>query len=108
MSRDAVIWVVILGVGLGTFLIRFSFIGLVGDRELPEWAMRLLRYVPVAVMPAIAVPLVVWPAATHGTPDPARMIAAVVALAVGTWRRGPLAAILAGMATLYLASWLLG
>ncbi len=108
MSRDAMIWVVILGVGLGTFLIRFSFIGLVGDRQLPEWAMRLLRYVPVAVMPAIAVPLVVWPAATDGTPDPARMIAAVVALAVGTWRRGPLAAILAGMATLYLASWLLG
>jgi branched-subunit amino acid transport protein len=108
MSRDVVIWVVILGVGLGTYLIRFSFIGLVGDRQLPEWAMRLLRYVPVAVMPAIAVPLVVWPAATGGTPDPARMIAAVVALAVGTWRRGPLSAILAGMATLYLTSWLLG
>jgi branched-subunit amino acid transport protein len=70
--------------------------------------MRLLRYVPVAVMPAIAVPLVVWPAATDGTPDPARMIAAVVALGVGAWQRGPLSAILAGMGSLYLGQWLLG
>ena len=108
MSQGAAIWLVMLGVGIGTYLIRFSFIGLVGDRRFPEWAMRLLRYVPVAVMPAIAVPLVVWPAATGGTPDPARMVAALVALAVGAWRREPLAAILAGMATLYLGFWLQG
>lgn len=108
MSRDAAIWVVIIGVGIGTYLIRFSFIGLVGDRQFPGWAMRLLRYVPVAVMPAIAVPLVVWPAATEGATDPARLIAALVALAVGTWRRAPLAAILAGMGSLYLGQWLIG
>jgi branched-subunit amino acid transport protein len=108
MSRDAAIWIAIIGVGIGTYLIRFSFIGLVGDRQFPGWAMRLLRYVPVAVMPAIAVPLVVWPAATGGIPDPARLIAAVVALAVGAWRREPLAAILAGMGSLYLGQWLIG
>ena len=108
MSREVEIWLLILGVGLGTYLIRFSFIGLAGGREFPGWAMRLLRYVPVAVMPAIAAPLVVWPAATEGVPDPARMIAAVVALAVGAWRRDPLAAILAGMASLYVGLWLLG
>lgn len=108
MSREVTIWLVILGLGIGTYLIRFSFIGLFGGREFPEWAMRLLRYVPVAVMPAIAAPLVVWPAATEGVPDPARMIAAVVALAVGAWRRDPLAAILAGMVTLYAGFWVLG
>jgi branched-subunit amino acid transport protein len=108
MSRDVAIWVVIIGVGIGTFLIRFSFIGLVGDRRFPEWAMRLLRYVPVAVMPAIAVPLVAWPAATDGAPDPARLIAALVALAVGAWRRDPLAAILAGMGSFYLGQWMIG
>ena len=102
------IWIVIFGLGIGTFLIRFSFLGLIGDRAVPEWALRLLRYVPVAVMPAIAVPLVVWPAATGGAPDPARLIAALVALAVGTWRRDPLAAILAGMGSLYLGQWLIG
>src|SRR5690554_100514 len=108
MSREVTIWLVILGLGIGTYLIRYSFIGLAGGREFPEWAMRLLRYVPVAVMPAIAAPLVVWPAATEGVPDPARIIAAVVALAVGAWRRDPLAAILAGMVTLYAGFWVLG
>lgn len=108
MSREVEVWLVILGLGIGTYLIRYSFIGLAGGREFPEWAMRLLRYVPVAVMPAIAAPLVVWPAATEGVPDPARIIAAVVALAVGAWRRDPLAAILAGMVTLYAGFWVLG
>lgn len=108
MTRDVAIWVVILGVGAGTYLIRFSFIGLMGDRQFPGWAMRLLRYVPVAVMPAIAAPLVVWPAATGGAPDPVRMTAAVVALGVGAWRRNPLAAILAGMGTLYMGLWVAG
>ncbi len=108
MSRDVAIWVVIFGVGIGTYLIRFSFIAVAGGREFPAWAMRLLRYVPVAVMPAIAAPLVVWPAATDGQLDPARMIAAVVALAIGAWWRAPLAAILGGMATLYAGLWLLG
>ena len=45
------IWIVIIGVGLGTYLIRFSFLGIIGSRELPEWFLRHLRYVAVAVMP---------------------------------------------------------
>jgi branched-subunit amino acid transport protein len=108
VSRDLAVWGAILGVGIGTYLIRFSFIGLMGGREFPGWAMRLLRFVPVAVMPAIAAPLVVWPAATGGAPDPARMLAALVALGVGAWRRDALWAILAGMAALYAGLWLFG
>ena len=64
MSEGARIWLVILGLGAGTFAIRLSFLGLIGDRQLPGWAMRLLRYVPVSVLPALVAPLVVWPAAT--------------------------------------------
>ena len=106
VSRDASIWMVIGGLGLGTYLIRLSFIGLVGGRAFPGWATRLLRFVPVAVMPAIVAPLVAWPAATGGSPDAARIAAAAVAQAVGAWRRDVLAAILAGMAALYLGLWL--
>lgn len=108
MSEIAKIWAVILVVGAGTFIIRYSFIGLVGDRALPAWAMRLLRYVPVAVMPGIAAPLVVWPQATGGETDPARLLAALVALAVGAATRNMLAAIAAGMAVLYLGLATLG
>lgn len=102
------IWTVILGLGLATFLLRFSFLGLIGDRELPPWALRLLRYVPVAVMPGLVAPLVVWPAATGGAPDPARLLAAAVALGLGAWTRSVLGAILGGMAALYLALWAIG
>jgi branched-subunit amino acid transport protein len=108
VSETARVWTVIVLLGLGTYLIRFSFIGLVGDRQLPPWAMRMLRYVPVAVMPGLVAPLVVWPAATGGEPDPARLIAAAAALAVGAGTRSVLGAIAGGMAALYLALWTIG
>jgi branched-subunit amino acid transport protein len=103
MSETARIWIVILALGLGTFLIRYSFIGLVGDSPMPRWVMRLLRFVPVAVMPGLVAPLVVWPQATGGTTDPARLVAAFAALAVGAATRSVLGAIAAGMGVLYLA-----
>lgn len=101
MSADARIWTVIALLGIGTYLIRLSFLGLVGDRPLPLWITRLLRYVPVAVMPGLVAPLVVWPQATGGAADLPRVMAAVVALAVGAWKRDALWAIGAGMAALY-------
>ena len=99
----AEIWAIIVLLGLGTFLIRFSFLGLVGDRRLPPIVLRLLRYTPVAVIPGLVAPLVLWPAATGGQMDPARITAAVVTVAVGLWTRNVLAAIVAGAATLFAA-----
>lgn len=108
MSRSASIWLVILCLGIGTYLIRVSFLGLIGDRPLPGWASRLLRYVPVAVMPGLVAPLVVWPAATGGHADAPRIAAAIAALAIGAITRNTLGAVAAGMATLYLAIFLFG
>ena len=102
------IWIVILALGAGTFLIRYSFLGMIGDRQIPEWALRYLRYTAVAVMPGLVAPLVVWPGATNGQPDPARLMAAAVAIGVGVFTRNTLAAIITGMVTLYAALYLLG
>ena len=55
------IWPVIIGMAIGTFFVRYSFLGLLGDRELPEWFLRHLRYVGVAVLPGLIVPLILWP-----------------------------------------------
>ena len=99
---DAAIWGVIVALGIGTWLIRFSFLGLIGDRQLPEWVLRHLRYTPVAVIPALIAPLVVWPQATGGVFDPARFAAAVVAVAIGLGLRSVVGAVAGGMATLYL------
>ncbi|PZQ52232.1 MAG: AzlD domain-containing protein [Rhodovulum sulfidophilum] len=101
MSTDARIWTVILLLGIGTYLIRLSFLGMIGDRALPLWVTRCLRYVPVAVMPGLVAPLVVWPQATGGATDLPRLAAAAAALLVGAWKRDALWAIGAGMAVLY-------
>jgi branched-subunit amino acid transport protein len=72
----AQIWAIILALALGTFALRYSFLGLIGRRRLPEWALRHLRYTPVAVLPGLIAPLVLFPAATDGQPDPARLLPA--------------------------------
>ena len=99
-------WSLTLALGLGTFLIRFSFLGLIGDRKMPDWVLRHLRYTPVAVLPGLVAPLVVWPAATGGTPDPVRMTAALVTLAVAWHRKNMLQGALAGAVTLGLLEWI--
>ncbi|WP_380054857.1 AzlD domain-containing protein [Falsihalocynthiibacter sp. SS001] len=100
---DANIWFIIAALGIGTYLIRFSFLGIIGGRDLPDWVLRHLRYTPVAVMPGLVAPLVIWPAATDGETDPARLIAATVALAVGYFSKSFLAAFFCGGAALYLS-----
>lgn len=95
------VWAIIAALGLGTWAIRFSFLGLIGERALPEWLLRHLRYTPVAVIPALIAPLVVWPEATGGQIDPARLAAAAATFAVGFWTRSVLGAVGAGIATLY-------
>lgn len=103
--NDQTIWIVIIGLGIGTYLIRYSFLGIIGGKELPEWLLRHLRYVPVAVLPGLIAPLVVWPSATDGSTDPARLVAAGVALLIGGVFRSTLGAIFGGMAALYLVQY---
>ncbi len=104
---DTSIWLTIVFLGIGTYLIRYSFVGFLGDKQLPAWLIRHLRYVPVAVMPGLIAPLTVWPAATGGELDPARLIAAAAALTIGAVFRSVLGAIFGGMAVLYLGLYFL-
>lgn len=97
----AEIWGIIAALAVGTFLIRFSFLGIIGDRKLPDWVLRHLRYTPVAVIPGLVAPLVIWPEATGGTPDLPRMLAAVATVAVGYVTKNVLWSILAGAGTLF-------
>ena len=50
---SATVWTVIILLGLGSFGLRFLFIGIVGDRPLPPWLLRHLRYTAVAVLPGL-------------------------------------------------------
>lgn len=105
---NSTIWLVIIGLAVGSYVLRFTFIGLVGDRPMPPWLLRHLRYTAVAIIPALIAPLVVWPTATEGEPDLPRLAAAAVALTVGFVTKNVLAAIFTGAATLYGLLYLVG
>lgn len=102
------LWTMIVGLAVGTFLLRFIFIGFVGDRPMPEWLLRHLRYTAVAILPALVAPLVVWPAATGGNIDLPRLAAAAVTVLAGWISKNVLIGIFAGAATLYSLLYLLG
>jgi branched-subunit amino acid transport protein len=99
---------VIILLGLGSFGLRFVFLGLIGDRPMPDWLMRHLRYTAVAVLPGLVAPLVVWPNATGGALDLPRLAAALTTLMVGYYTKNVLAAIFSGAGVLYLLLYLVG
>ncbi|KPU83337.1 membrane protein [Marinosulfonomonas sp. PRT-SC04] len=105
---DSHIWITIGLVALGTYLIRFSFIGLIGGRELPTWVLRHLRYTPVAVLPGLVAPLVLWPDATGGAYDAPRLMAAAVTVLLGMVFKNMMLAIFGGGVTLFLMLMLVG
>ncbi|MEI7847566.1 MAG: AzlD domain-containing protein [Chloroflexota bacterium] len=96
------LWLLFLMIGLATFLMRFSFIFLIGKISLPEWLRRALRFVPASVLAAL-----VFPALTHPTGvldltlGNFRLLAGLAG-AVVAWRtRNVLLTLLAGMLMLW-------
>ncbi|MCT4610884.1 MAG: AzlD domain-containing protein [Pelagimonas sp.] len=101
------IWTVIIVLGIGSFGLRFLFLGLVGDRALPDWLMRHLRYTAVSVIPALIAPLVLWPIATQGQTDPLRLTAAMLCLAVALITKSIYAAMGVGAAVMIAGAYLM-
>lgn len=101
------LWIIIFALGVGSFLLRFTFLGFVGDRPLPAWLLRHLRYTAVAILPALVAPLVMF-SGENGSTDPTRLIAATVTVIVGVWTRNVLAAIGTGTAALFALLYLTG
>ena len=102
------LWIIILGLGIGTWLLRFSFLGFLGGRELPEWVLRHLRYTAVAILPGLVAPLVLFPAATGGQFDPPRALAALATIGVGYATHSLIWGFFAGAGVLYSTLYLLG
>ncbi|PTX57470.1 branched-subunit amino acid transport protein [Litoreibacter ponti] len=105
---DATIWWIIVALGIGTFLIRFSFLGLIGSRPMPPWVLRHLRYTSVAILPGLVAPLVIFPQVTDGQLDPPRLLAAAVTVGVGYWTKGVVRAMVCGAITLFVMLYILG
>jgi len=102
------LWTVIIGLAIGSFTLRFAFLALMGDRAMPGWLMRHLRYTAVAIIPALVTPLVVWPSSTDGVTSLPHLLAAMAALSVGLFSKNVIAAMISGAVTLYGLLYLIG
>ncbi|MEL6240738.1 MAG: AzlD domain-containing protein [Pseudomonadota bacterium] len=107
MIEDHNLWIVIIGLGIGSYLLRFTFLGIVGNRPMPEWFLRHLRYTAVAIIPALVTPIIAF-SGDNGWPEPARLTASIVTVLVCWITKNVLIAIAAGLATLYTLLYLLG
>lgn len=97
-------WLTVTIIGVGTYLTRLSFVGLLGSRAMPAWAERPLQFVAPAVLAALVAPAVLLREGSLEVVPGAnpRLYAAAVAALVA-WRfRNLAAAIVAGMGSLWL------
>jgi branched-subunit amino acid transport protein len=78
--------ILIAGMALVTFLIRYPMLALVGRVTLPQPIIRALHYVPVAVLTAIIIPTMIMPQnEVDFTPGNAYLVAGIFS-AVIAWR----------------------
>ena len=92
--------------GVVTYAIRLSLIGVFGDLQPPPLVTRALRYVPPAVLSAIILPALVRP---DGPIDlsltNARLLAGVLAALIAWRTKNVLVTIGVGMVTLWVLQW---
>lgn len=89
----------ILGMMLVTFGVRYPMLAIVGRLKLPPLVIRALSFVPVAVLTAIIVPAVLMPeGAIDVGIDNAYLVAALLAIIVSWRTKNLLATIVIGMA----------
>lgn len=101
------IWLTIAGVGLGSYLLRLSFIALWQRLRVPPLVNRALEYVPSAVLAALVVPALLRPEGfVDLTVDNLRLLAGVLAAAVAWFSRSVLLTLATGMGALWLLEWL--
>jgi len=97
-------FLLIFGMFLVTFGVRYPVLALVGKLKLPEVVLRALRFVPPAVLSAIIVPAVFYPDGEQlmwGLDNP-RLIAAVIAILVAWRLKNLLLTIVVGMVALWV------
>lgn len=108
LSPATFIWLMMIGIGLSTFAIRFIPISLLARLDLPEWLKNALRFVPPAVMTAIITPALFF---AGGAPNMAsnwpRLIAAVFAALIAWRTRSTLWTVVLGMLALWGLQFLL-
>jgi branched-subunit amino acid transport protein len=100
-------WLIILAVSLATFLLRASFIIFADPHRFPHAFRQALTFVPPAVLAAIVAPgLLLRDGMLDFSLANERLFAGLAAIVATIFVRNAMAAIAAGMSTLWLLQWL--
>jgi branched-subunit amino acid transport protein len=100
--------VMIAGMALVTFSIRYLMFAMAGRIRFPLWLNRALTFVPPVVLTAIITPLILMPKGeldlSFANPY---FWAALVAAGVGFWRQHLLTTIVVGMVSFAMFKWIM-
>ena len=101
-------WVVMLSIGILTFLTRLSFIYLHEKWQPPEVVTRALRFVPVAALTAIFIPeLALQNGELVLSLENIRLLAGIIAILVAWRTKSALWTIGVGMLSFWALTWLI-
>ena len=99
-------WITVICAGAVTLGVRASFMVLPADTQVPAWLMGSLKYVAVAVLPALIAPDVLFRDAPPGEwLNAYRIIAALIATVFALKTRSVFGTLIVGMAALWLLKW---
>jgi branched-subunit amino acid transport protein len=102
------LWLMLLVIGAITYAIRLSCIGLLGQRDMPALLLKALRFVPIAVLPAIILPQLFLRNNTLALSlQNPRWIAGILAGVVAWRTRNVLLTIAVGMVALWVLEFVL-
>ncbi len=97
------IWLIMIALALGTFIIRISFIILFSNREIHPLIVRALRFVPASVLSALVLPQILTRnnSLRISLTNP-QLIAGIIAALIAWRTKNVLFTILSGMVVLWV------
>lgn len=99
-------WLTVIFAGALTLGIRACFIVLPPDTKIPAWLLESLKYVAAAVLPALAVPDILFRDVAPGEVfNLYRIVAAIAAVAYALRTKDIFGTMAVGMAVLWLLKW---
>ncbi len=103
-------WLAIFGLAVGTFAIRYSFIGLLAGLRLSPRVERALQLAVLAIFAALIVPLILFSAGEFNLNVRwPHLVAAIITGIYAGWKRGGMTIpLLIGMASLHGLLWFFG
>jgi branched-subunit amino acid transport protein len=104
LHNSSTLWPIIFAIGAGTFLIRFSFIWLLGRSKVNLTLQKLLKFVPPSVLSALILPSFIFPQQADFSFENHRMWAGAIAVFIAWKTKNILFTIASGLIALWVFS----